>query len=439
MILCMFRRLGGVAVLACVCAAVGFAQGRASANWTTSGSDAQRSSWLKNDPKISPESVAKPGFGLLWKLPLGFVLTPMVVLDPYTGYRGHKSLGYLSGSGGDIFSVDLDLGIVEWREHRSRTEACAGGFAAPVTRPSASVAGRPNAVYTVSPQGELETMFVSNGMDAEPPVKFVPAGSKVQGLVVVDNVVYAETSAGGCKGTVNGLFALDLASKQVNNWTTNAPAWAGAGPAFGPEGTIYATAGNAFAALEPRTLRRKGYRFLFGDVEFATSPVVFALNDKTVVAAATRDGTVHFVNPETLAEVGVEQTMAKTPIRAGAALATWQDAAGVRWLLAPTGDAITAWRVFTNEAGAPVLQPGWRSREIATPLNPIVVNGVVFTAASRKAVLCALDGTTGKELWNSGDQAASKVTNGGLSAGDSEIFLSGDDGTLYAFGFPMEH
>ena len=31
-------------------------------DWTTAGFDAQRSSWVRRDPKISTESVQRPGF-----------------------------------------------------------------------------------------------------------------------------------------------------------------------------------------------------------------------------------------------------------------------------------------------------------------------------------------------------------------------------------------
>ena len=94
---------------------------------------------------------------------------------------------------------------------------------------------------------------------------------------------------------------------------------------------------------------------------------------------------------------------------------------------------------------------------MVSPLPPMVINGVVFavssgefrsggamTAAQRaqksaKAVLYALDGDTGKELWNSGNTITSFVHSGGLSGGGSQLYLETYDGMLYAFGFPIEH
>jgi outer membrane protein assembly factor BamB len=73
-----------------------------------------------------------------------------------------------------------------------------------------------------------------------------------------------------------------------------------------------------------------------------------------------------------------------------------------------------------------------------------VVDGVVFAASSGQratpTVLYALDGGTGKELWNSGKTITSYLPrNGGLSGGGTQVFLGTFDGTIYGFGFPVEH
>ena len=122
----------------------------------------------------------------------------------------------------------------------------------------------------------------------------------------------------------------------------------------------------------------------------------------------------------------------------------WEDAGEAAWR--------AAWDAEIAQADP------WVSRDMVSPLPPMIVNGVVFavssgafrandsqlTAAERaqrssRAVLYALDGTTGKELWSSGDTIPSFVHGGGLSGGGNQVYLGTHDGTLYAFGFPIEH
>ena len=153
------------------------------------------------------------------------------------------------------------------------------------------------------------------------------------------------------------------------------------------------------------------------------------------------------------------------------ALSTWQDAAGTRWILAPTAGpvsadaglsasngavtngAVVAWKVV-EQGGAVSLEPGWVSRDLVSPLPPLVINGVVFAVSSGEyrgkdakvtaqrsvpAVVYGLDAATGKELWNSGKTITSFVHGGGLSGGAGQIYIGAHDGTLYSFGFPIEH
>src|ERR1700685_812131 len=44
--------------------------GRGDSSWATAGGDAQRSSWVRTDPKIFKAGVQKPDFKFLWKLKL---------------------------------------------------------------------------------------------------------------------------------------------------------------------------------------------------------------------------------------------------------------------------------------------------------------------------------------------------------------------------------
>jgi outer membrane protein assembly factor BamB len=111
-----------------------------------------------------------------------------------------------------------------------------------------------------------------------------------------------------------------------------------------------------------------------------------------------------------------------------------------------TAGTLVAFTVV-DQNDAPTLQPQWTSRDLASPVTPVVVNGVVFALASGEAkgrgrasnaVLYALDAATGKELWTSGTTITSPVRGVGPSAGDSQVYVAASDGTLYVFGMPME-
>jgi outer membrane protein assembly factor BamB len=312
----------------------------------------------------------------------------------------------------------------------------------------------PQFVYALSSDGKLHAMYVSNGEEPNSPTPFLPANANAVGLTVADGVAYAAT-INGCGGAPNGVWALDLASKQVTSWKSATSVVGTVGPAFGPDGTLYVgTEGGELVQLEPKTLKVLS-TYSAGAPGFASSPVVFEFNSKPMVAIAAKDGSVHVLNASLGAAVAKTPAASTTADVQSGAITSWQDGDGTRWLLAPTAGSVAAWKVA--EAGGTVtLTRGWASRDMVSPLPPMVINGVVFavssgefrgkdaTAAQRaqksaKAVLYALDGKTGKELWNSGTTITSFVHSGGLSGGGSQLYLQTYDGTLYAFGFPIEH
>ena len=157
----MTRWNGQVVISSCcalLCAGAAFAQGRGGNDWATAGNDAQRSGWVRTDPKISPASMAKPGFAFLWKQKVGEAkqlnsLTEAVLMDRYIGFRGFRSLAHLGVSGDKIVAFDTDLGRVEWQKpigtpsSQTGTIACPGGLTTSLARPvSAALActgGRP--------------------------------------------------------------------------------------------------------------------------------------------------------------------------------------------------------------------------------------------------------------------------------------------------------
>lgn len=286
----------------------------------------------------------------------------------------------------------------------------------------------------ISSDGRFHSMYVSNGDEPAPPMAFLPPNANAGELTVIDNIAYAATSR-ACGGAVelsaisNGMWALDLTSKEVAHWTPVDDA-AVSGFAFGPDSTVYvATSRGDLAALDPKTMQPRNVYRAAGQ-KFILPPVVFDYKANVLVAAATQDH-LHLIHAATFSGIAY-------PAGVTGAMASWQDAAGTRWIVAPSHESITAWKI-AGQDDAPVPQIGWTAA-MASPSAPIVINGVVFAVSnSPSAILRALDSVTGKELWNSSNVMTAAVRDGGLSGSGGQLYLGTIDGTLYAFGFPIEH
>jgi outer membrane protein assembly factor BamB len=279
------------------------------------------------------------------------------------------------------------------------------------------------------------------------------------------------------------------------SWPTGGPNVAGAaGPTVGTDGTIYValterSAGiappgppqptnyaSSVVALEPRTLKLKDW-FSAPGADFNASPMVIRHNNKDVVVATANDGRMYVLDGSALGGADHKTPLHVTAQYSGAGAiggpASWEDQ-GTRWILAPVAGtaqaavkfaangtrpngAIVAFKLV-DQGGKVALEPAWASRDMTSPLTPIVFNGVVFalssgehraaadaklTSAQRAqrslpAVLYALHPATGKELWNSGKSITS-FARAGISAAAGQIYVVTFDNTLYGFGMPMEH
>ena len=144
----LLRRVLAAAILiAAAGAGVLLAQARSAPDWTTQGFDAQRTSWMRVDPYISLDSLAK--FQLIWKLKVdnesrhGNALTAPVALGNLMTFRGFKSLIFVGGSSNNVYAIDYDFGTLFWRTHHNYTagareyagsSTCPGGMTLPLTR-----------------------------------------------------------------------------------------------------------------------------------------------------------------------------------------------------------------------------------------------------------------------------------------------------------------
>jgi outer membrane protein assembly factor BamB len=259
-------------------------------------------------------------------------------------------------------------------------------------------------------------------------------------------------------------------STAVAKWESKGGGVAGIGPAMGTDGTVYvatmdgdysATAfSDAVVALEGQTLVQKDY-FTPGKTPFTGSPVVFQYKGKDVIAAPNKDGRIYLLDSTSLGGADHKTPMAKSAGGPGelSGLSTFEDTDGTRWIFAAssaaiaatTGNAppgaVVAFRLV-DQNGTPAFQMAWTSRDIASPVTPVFVNGVVFALASGEArlagqragnaLLYALDAATGKELWNSGTTITSSVHNVAPAVDDGQVLVMTSDGTLYTFGFVVE-
>ena len=142
--------IGAVVIASACAAAMVQAQGRGG-EWTTSRGDAQRTSWVRTDVRLTKDAVQKGELKFLWKMKLDNdtrqlnALTTPVLMDRLISHRGFKALAFLGGSSERMYAVDTDLARVYWTtviNYSSITPpansswACPGGLIAAATRPT---------------------------------------------------------------------------------------------------------------------------------------------------------------------------------------------------------------------------------------------------------------------------------------------------------------
>ena len=498
--------LSAVALTSAVVCSTAFAQ-RGGPDWTTTAGDPQRSSWVRSDPFVTARKMAKPDFALLWKVKMeGTANKPSeaVLISTYIGYRGFKALTVVTGPD-YIYTIDYDLGVPFWQQHYKTTGAASTCAAMPsavgklssltpiaprtarAAAPYKTVTGKPHEgvpldmamggqlgaggaaqrqaapaqalppgirfsvpIFLVTSDGMAHAITFDSGKEAFQPVQLLPPGSAPSDLIVVQNTLYAATMP-GCGSSPNAVYALDVTNPQmvpIGAWKAPAGNVLGA-PAFNNTGTLFLATDKALYSLKGKTLEGT----TVAEAPMASTPVVIVGKDKQWVAAGSSDGSILLMDATGAAAKPNATPVGFTPT----ALATFDDAAGLHWLLATdttkaTG-AVHAFKMMDN-GGTPSLQEAWKSQDMAAPARPIIVDGVVFalaTGAERSgnamkpatrgthATVYAMDAATGKPLWNSGDTITSFVGTGGLSFNESQIYVSTYDNTLYSFGHPEPH
>ncbi len=224
------------------------------------------------------------------------------------------------------------------------------------------------------------------------------------------------------------------------------------------------------------------------DLDMQVTPAIFKYKGKELMIDSGKECVMYLMEIGNIGGDDHRTPLYRTPLycneevnfaSAGVwgSLATWEDAKGTRWALSPfwgpkhskfkapiengvvKKGGVVAFKVTDDKNGKPRLTPAWISRDMDRGEPPVIANGVVFAygsgedtdqarfdiglaynraeyriKGSTKAVLYALDGQTGKELWNSGDAIASWNHWGGLSVANGKVYISTFDGYQYCFG-----
>lgn len=473
-----------------------FAQGRP-VDWSFFGGDAQRTGWEKADSRITRENVKDFRLVLKQKLENGpggpRSLTPPVVIGNLISYRGFKELGFVAGSSGELWSIDLDMDRIFWKKHLSSpSSVCASvapgtmaltpptNFAArprpaaagparspgapptpagapPAAAPPAATRGvlgstafgSPRPAFAVSNDGKLHILNTSTGDDLVAAVPFLPANAKASSLVISDGVIYTTTD-GNCPGTPAGVWAIDLTTidpkdgatitPQVHRFAPDGETLPPVGGAvFGSDGTVYVQTSRTLHALHAKDLAETRHVTVAGEISAnPATPVIFSHEGKDMIATSGADGNLYLFDAQAL-DTPVAQVHLGD-VRGG--MSTFQDAAGVRWIVAPVWASgkgfITALRV-EQQNGKLALSKGWVSREMNAPATPVITSGVVFALSTGgHAVLYALDAETGKELYSTGNQMTAPGQLTGLTVANGRVFFTTTDNTLYGFGIYLE-
>ncbi len=214
----------------------------------------------------------------------------------------------------------------------------------------------------------------------------------------------------------------------------------------------------------------------------AANPVLFPFQKWTIVASAGKESTIALLDADNLGGADHHTPLYQSPrwgndevLLAGrglwGAMATWQDADGKRFVLMPLwgppskdapafkysyGNAdqgsVMAFEVSLDPAkNTPMLVPTWMSRDMHVPDPPVVANGIVYVlqtgentaqkadAKARStpvtnAVLYALDGETGQQLYSSEKAIDSWTHFSEPVVAGGNVYVSTWDGRVYAFG-----
>lgn len=387
----------------------------AAADWLAIRGDLQRSGWQRDEKVLTVRSVLN--LHLLWKEELSHEaggLTDPLLLGPIVTHRGIKELVFVRNSKA-VYAVDADLGTIFWTRALPEGNVCSGdlpvrpAMAASVAKASYRPAGEDDdfsdgrkPLYVLAGNGTLYALRSSTGEDVSPAIQFLPPRAVPFSLEADGNSLSA-TTATVCGGAPDYVWSAPV----------NAPDFTiGSDPQSQPLGESHGT-GNTLA---------------------------FDWRGSTVLAQLTGNGSLQLMVSSDQKPLLLSNTRTTREI---GSLATWDDAAGARWIYVSANGCLSAMRV-SGSRDQPTTVAAWVLRDLNAPGPPTVASGVVyFLAASASSgtshlVLHAVDARDGKELYTSGKMVSFLSSSGNLAIANGHVCFSASDGILYCFGLPFE-
>jgi len=549
--------------------------GPATRDWLTYSYDPERTGWARGETTLTRENVRR--LNLLWKAQLDAVPNPINVHATLTdalvvgGVRtssGAKNLVIVAGGANErnaVYALDADTGAPVWQKRYPNNQKplqAANGLCPNNLNATPVIDKATGTVYILPNDGKIRGISLSAAEDQISATPVVPPFSRNFSLNLIDGTIYATTTR-GCAGAVSEIVAMDTRSSNhaVTHFYTSpgkgSGIWGRGGIVKSPWGVLAQTADGAFdpgsgrwgnSVLELSRSLRLIDSYTPANLDYLNakdldlgsgSPLMFAYEKWTLVAAAAKEGVIYLLDAKSLGGQDHRTPLYISPRHSNdsakygfngmwGAMATWVDARGQRWLLAPMlgppakdtissfkarhGDVVNgslmAFKVETQN-GKPVLTPEWMSGDLDLPGVPVVANGVVYVLANgdrastlvrggggrsgaaanteggagrgsrplplnevnpdepgfekdaawrasqlrppdeggqrsgsrysggrdvTHAVLYALDGATGDELYNSGELIDSWNHYGGLALSNGRIYITTYDARVYALG-----
>jgi outer membrane protein assembly factor BamB len=501
------------------------------ADWLTDGGDPQRTASQKNERTLNVSNVKN--LTLRWKYKTDnqpremHALFPALIVGRVNTAAGPKQVAIVAGVSDNIYAIDVATGGLLWQAHFDTTFSpppgqtpgtlCPGGITAtPTIGPGASPGNY--IVYVASWDGRLHQMDVATGKEIVPSELFMPPNGKPYALNLWKNVIYT-TSSQGCGGNPNLVYAFDLATRKTAIFDPgNGGMWGRTGPSISRDGLIFTGTGDGAYNPELRSygtaviavkqdpvtkiLKLSDYYgppnaeyLLKRDLDLQVTGPVFEWKGREFLVQSSKECRLWLLDTSALGGEDHSTAEYRSPLICNedqnyqvagvyGAMASYEDQAGVRWVLVPFwgpkhsqfrapiehGDvfngAIAAFKLEADRGGKLQLTPAWISRDMNHADPPVVANGIIFGYASGEdvvlipapapfgapetptgtpgrvsrsshAVLYALDGQTGEELWSSGEQITSWNHFSGISVANGRVYIATYDGTVYCFGLPQ--